>query len=218
MGHEFAVRDSRLLIDAPILAVRRDAVTMPGGEVANREIVEHFGAVAVVAYDRQRDAIAMVHQYRHAVGRHLWELPAGILDVAGESALDTAKRELQEEVGLAAQTWSVLVDLVTSPGVCDEAVRVFVAQDLSAVEQPVPQEEEAEMTMQWVELSAARDMVFSGQLHNSIAVAGVLSAWAVLRDGASARPVDTPFDLRPTALAGRRQAAGVPAGADMKRP
>ena len=84
--HTFTVTDSETLVDAPILAVRRDQVVMPGGGTADREIVEHFGAVAVVAYDAERGAVAMVRQYRHAVGTRLLELPAGILDFAGEVA------------------------------------------------------------------------------------------------------------------------------------
>ena len=71
--HRFEVTDSELLIDAPILALRRDTVTMPGGSTATREVVEHFGAVAVVAVDAN-ERIAMVEQYRHTVGRRLWEL------------------------------------------------------------------------------------------------------------------------------------------------
>ena len=94
--HEFTVTDSQLLVDAPILALRRDTVTMPGGTTAKREIVEHFGAVAVVAVDED-ERIAMVEQYRHTVGKRLWELPAGILDFAGEEELATARRELVED-------------------------------------------------------------------------------------------------------------------------
>ena len=127
MSHEFTVESSEILIDAPIIAVRRDSVVMPGGTPADREIVEHFGAVAVVALDDDNN-VALVEQYRHSVGRRLLELPAGLLDVYGEDELDCAKRELVEEAGLQADEWAVLVDLVTSPGFAEEAVRVFVAK------------------------------------------------------------------------------------------
>lgn len=123
MAHDFKVLDSQLLVEAPIIALRRDEVVMPGGVSASREVVEHLGAVAVVAVDSD-ERIAMVYQYRHSVGKRLWELPAGLLDVRGEDELTGAQRELQEEAGLSAQTWSVLTDLVTSPGFCEEAVRV----------------------------------------------------------------------------------------------
>ena len=93
MPHEFRTVGSELLVDAPIIAVRRDDVVMPGDVVAQREIVEHLGAVAVVALDED-NRVAMVEQYRHSVGKRLWELPAGLLDVKGEDELSGAQREL----------------------------------------------------------------------------------------------------------------------------
>ena len=153
MAHDFRVVGSELLLDAPILAVRRDDVVMPGDVVAQREIVEHLGAVAVVALDEQ-NRVAMVEQYRHSVGRRLWELPAGLLDVKGEDELSGAQRELQEEAGLAASEWGVLTDLVTSPGFCEEAVRVFIARGLSDVDKlDAEGDEEADMGFAWVGLS-----------------------------------------------------------------
>ena len=163
--HRFEVTDSELLIDAPILALRRDTVTMPGGSTATREVVEHFGAVAVVAVDAN-ERIAMVEQYRHTVGRRLWELPAGLLDFDGENALVTAQRELVEEAGLKAGKWSVLVDLVTSPGFAEEAVRVFLATDLTETDRPEAAEEEADMGFAWVPLDEARADVMNGRIAN----------------------------------------------------
>ena len=144
MSHEFTVTASEVLLDAPIIAVRRDRVIMPGGKEAAREIVEHFGAVAVVALD-DNGRVAMVEQYRHSVGERLLELPAGLLDMHEEDELACAQRELQEEAGLAADEWGVLVDLVTSPGFAEEAVRVFLARGLSEVDQPEAEHEEADM-------------------------------------------------------------------------
>ena len=208
MRHEFTVTDSELLVDAPILALRRDTVTMPGGNTAQREIVEHFGAVAVVALDDQQ-RIAMVEQYRHSVGARLWELPAGILDFAGEDELNTAKRELVEEAGLEAAEWSLLVDLVTSPGFAEEAVRIFFASDLSHVERPDAEDEEADMDFAWVPLDDARAAVMDGRITNSIAIAGVLAASEVVAGRATARSTDVPFALRPTHMADRRQKQGI---------
>lgn len=206
--HEFTVTDSELLIDAPILALRRDTVTMPGGSTATREVVEHFGAVAVVAVDGE-GRIAMVEQYRHTVGRRLWELPAGLLDFAGEDALTTAERELVEEAGLKAADWSVLVDLVTSPGFAEEAVRIFLATGLTETERPKAEEEEADMDFAWVPLDQARRGAMEGRITNSIAIAGILSASEVLAGRAEARGTDTPFELRPVHLPDRRRAQGV---------
>lgn len=211
MAHDFKVLDSQLLVEAPILALRRDEVLMPGGVTASREVVEHLGAVAVVAIDPD-DRIAMVYQYRHSVGKRLWELPAGLLDVRGEDELTGAQRELQEEAGLSAQTWSVLTDLVTSPGFCEEAVRVFLASELSDVPRiEATGDEEADMEIAWVGLDEAVDKVLRGDIVNSIACSGILAAYAVLRGGKQTRSVEEPFDLRPTSMSSRRT------GADLKQ-
>ena len=82
---------------------------MPGGGTARREIVEHYGAVAIVAVDDD-DNIVLVYQYRHPLGRRLWELPAGLIDIDGEPPHLTAARELEEEAGVTADDWCVLVD------------------------------------------------------------------------------------------------------------
>ena len=211
MSHDFRTVSTQLLLDAPIIAVRRDDVVMPGEVVAQREVVEHLGAVAVVALDAD-NRIAMVEQYRHSVGKRLWELPAGLLDVRGEDELTGAKRELQEEAGLSAQTWSVLTDLVTSPGFCEEAVRVFLASDLSEVPRmEATGDEEADMEVAWVRLEDAVDKVLRGEIVNSIACSGILAAYAVLRGGKATRSVDEPFPLRPTSISARRT------GADLKQ-
>lgn len=214
MSHDFAVKDSQLLIDAPIVALRRDTLAMPGGRDAKREIVEHFGAVAVVALDAE-GCVAMVEQYRHSVRRRLLELPAGLLDFYQEPELETAKRELQEEAGLAASEWGVLVDLVTSPGFAEEAVRVFIARGLTQVERPAAEDEEADMDLRWLPLAEAREAVMRGEIVNSIAVAGILAASEVEAGRAAPRGTDEPFELRPTSLAERRAEQGVVP--DMKR-
>ncbi|VEH07064.1 NUDIX domain-containing protein [Corynebacterium kutscheri] len=212
MQHDFQVLDSELLVDAPIIALRRDQVVMPGGTSASREVVEHFGAVAVVAF--REGKIFLVEQYRHSIGQRLMELPAGLLDYVDEEALDCAQRELREEAGLAAKKWSVLLDLATSPGFCDEAVRVFLAQDLLEVERPMLEDEEADMSTSWVDVEAAVAQVFRGEIANAIAVAGILAVYQVLQGGYALRGTNSAFSLRLTRLAARRKAAP---GADMKK-
>ena len=93
--HVFETASSETLHTGKIFALRRDQVRMPGGKVVTRDVVEHFGAVAVLAMDDDGN-VPLVYQYRHAFGRRLWELPAGLLDVDGEAAHLTAARELQE--------------------------------------------------------------------------------------------------------------------------
>ncbi|KUI41974.1 ADP-ribose pyrophosphatase [Mycobacterium sp. IS-1590] len=200
--HDFETVSSETLYVGKIFALRADEVRMPGGHTARREVVEHYGAVAVLAMDDDRN-IAMVYQYRHPLGRRLWELPAGLLDLGGEPPHITAARELEEEAGLTATEWRVLVDLDSAPGFSDESVRVYLATGLTDVGRPEAHDEEADLTLRWYALDEAVRMVFAGEIVNSIAVSGVLAAHAVT-DPAALRNVDAAWTDRPTAF-GRRQ-------------
>ncbi|KUI45676.1 ADP-ribose pyrophosphatase [Mycobacterium sp. GA-1199] len=200
--HDFETVSSETLYVGNIFALRADEVRMPGGHTARREVVEHYGAVAVLAMDEDRN-IAMVYQYRHPLGRRLWELPAGLLDLGGEPPHVTAARELEEEAGLSATDWRVLVDLDSAPGFSDESVRVYLATGLTDVGRPDAHDEEADLTLRWYSLDEAVRMVLAGDIVNSIAVSGVLAAHAVTDPGAL-RDVDAPWTDRPTAF-GRRQ-------------
>ncbi|WP_296392057.1 NUDIX hydrolase [Williamsia sp.] len=198
--HEFAVTDSRTIYDGAILALRVDEVTMPGDGSAKREVVEHHGAVAIVALNDD-GAIATVTQYRHPVGRRLRELPAGLMDSGGnESPVQAARRELVEEVGVEADTWATLVDVATSPGFTDEALRVFRATDLHDVDRPEAHDEEADMAIDWIPLDDAVAMVFSGEIVNVTSVAGILALAHTERTGADLRGPDSDWVDQPTAL------------------
>jgi ADP-ribose pyrophosphatase len=202
--HDFETVDSETIYVGNIFALRVDQVRMPGGNVAKREVVEHYGAVAVLALDDDGN-IVMVYQYRHPVGRRLWELPAGLLDLGGEPPHVTAARELKEEAGLSAQNWRVLADLVSTPGFSDEGVRVYLATGLSDVGRPDAHDEEADLVVQWFPLDEAMRMVISGEIVNTIAVCGILAAHAVRDDIDSLRPVDADWVDRPTAFARRKE-------------
>jgi 8-oxo-dGDP phosphatase len=203
--HSFDTASSETLYTGQIFALRRDRVRMPGGTTAVRDVVEHYGAVAIVALDDDGN-IPMVYQYRHPFGRRLWELPAGLLDAVGEPPLDTAMRELQEEAGLQASAWQVLVDLNSAPGFSDESVRVYLATGLTEVARPEAHHEEADMTMRWFPIAEAARRVFSGEIVNSIAIAGILAAHAVTTGFAQPRPVDSPWIDKPTKLIARKAA------------
>lgn len=205
--HEFAVSDSETVYVGRVLAVRLDHVVMPGGRVAQREIVEHPGAVAIVPLHDDA-SVVMIDQYRHAVGRRLRELPAGLLDTPGEDPVATARRELVEEVGCTAQDWSMLVDVVSSPGFSDEAVRVFLARGLTEIGRPAGgDDEEADLSVVRVPLADAVRQVLAGEIVNASTVAGLLAAQAVLAGTAQPRPVDASWPDRPTRFAAR---AGAP--------
>lgn len=201
--HDFPVESSEDIYAGKVMALRADRVVMPGGRVVTREVTEHFGAVAILALDAD-DRVMMIHQYRHAVRRRLWELPAGLLDVAGEDPTLTARRELREEAGLEATDWSLLIDVVPSPGIADEAVRVYLARGLTDVGRPQgDDDEEADMTTRWVTLSVAVRMVLAGTIVNGVTVAGVLAAHALSGAPATARPLDAAWTDRPARFRAR---------------
>jgi NTP pyrophosphohydrolases including oxidative damage repair enzymes len=203
--HSFDVASSSDIYVGKVFAVRKDEVVMPGGRTAVREVTEHPGAVAIVAVDED-DRVMLVHQYRHAVRRRLWELPAGLLDHADEEPVEAAERELAEEAGLAAQHWEVLVDLVPSPGFSDEAVRVFLARGLTDVGRTPTghDDEESDLTARWVSLPVAVRMALAGTIVNGVTVAGLLAAHALLGSSAKGRAVDAPWPDRSSAFAARK--------------
>ncbi|MER6177070.1 NUDIX hydrolase [Streptosporangium sp. NPDC001681] len=193
---EWKVTSSTEHFRARVITAVTDAVVMPEGDVVNRDYVVHPGSVAVVALD-DRERVLMIRQYRHPVRRLLWELPAGLRDVHGESLQAGAARELAEEAGYRAGTWHTLVDAFISPGMTDERTRIFLARDVAPIPEGeldfVHRHEEADMPVVWIPLSDAVRRAMAGMIHNSQAVAGILAAYAASADGfASLRPADAP--------------------------
>lgn len=183
--------------DGALISVRTDTVAMPGGNTADRDVVEHPGAVGIVALDAT-ERVLLVQQYRHPTAHKLWEPPAGLRDVDGEEPQETARRELYEEAGYRATTWHTLIDGYTSPGMCDERVRIYLARELTQVtddERFVGVHEETDMPLAWVPLDDAAAKVLAGRLHNPMAVMGILAAYAARVDGFRyLRPADAPED------------------------
>jgi len=133
MSSRFEPTGGETRYEGKLVTVRSETFRHEDGEEVTREIVRHQGAVGVVAHDGER--IYLVRQPREAVGSpDLLELPAGKLDVEGEAPLDTAKRELAEEIGKAAAEWEHLATFYTSPGFTDEECHVYLATDLSDAE------------------------------------------------------------------------------------
>jgi len=179
-----------------LVTVRTDKVRMPDNQLAEREVVTHPGAVAVLALDNA-DRVLMIRQYRHPVGRLLWEIPAGLRDVDGEPSWVTAPRELAEEAGYRARDWRVLTDYFSSPGYSTERLRIFLARDLELIPEAerdfVPEAEEASLLVGWLPLDEAIAKVFAGDLHNGVAAVGILAAYAARSHGYDRlRPADAP--------------------------
>ncbi len=200
---EFApapVLDRRTTLDGMIWSVVRESVDLGAGGVVQREYVDHPGAVSILVLD-DRERVLLQRQYRHPVGMALWELPAGLLDVTGEPAVEAARRELLEEADLLAGRWHVLMDWFSSPGGSSEAQRCFIARDLSevpAADRHQRHAEELSLVNRWVPLDEAHELVLAGGLNNVAAIIGVLTARAARDAGwATLRPADAPWPQHP---------------------
>ena len=200
---DLPVLSSDVVFEGAIWNVRRDRFVYAGNEIV-REYIDHTGAVAVLVLD-DSDRVCLIRQYRHPVATREWELPAGLLDFAGESALSAAKRELAEEVDLVAADWSVLSDFHTSPGGNNEALRVYLARGVTdAAEAFARTDEESEIEKRWVDLDSVVDAVLGRRVQNSILCIAVLAAHASRARGwSSLAPADSPWPQHPVA---RRQA------------
>jgi ADP-ribose pyrophosphatase len=178
-----------------VVDVRTDVVAFPDGGTAPRDVVVHPGAVGIIALD-DAGRVLLVQQYRHPVRQRLWEPPAGLLDQAGEDPLVTARRELFEETHHEAGRWDVLIDAFTSPGMTDEAIRIYLARDVrpAAGERHEAAHEERDMAVAWFPLADAVTAVLAGRLHNPLAVMGLLAAARAAENGfAGLRPGDAPW-------------------------
>ena len=139
---------SRRVYEGRVIDVRVDEFRYDDGETAEREIAEHPGAVGIVAHDGER--IYLVRQPREAVGEAaLLEVPAGKLDVEGESPLECAQRELGEEIGMRASQWTEIKRLYTSPGFAEEEVTLFVATGLEEIADHQPDPHERIEVVRW---------------------------------------------------------------------
>lgn len=181
-------------------SVRTDEVVMPDGTTAVRDYQVHPGSVAVLALD-DADRVLVLRQYRHPVRHKLWEIPAGLLDIPGENPLHAAQRELYEEAHVKAEDWRVLTDVYTSPGGTDEAVRIFLARNVSEAdgERFAVAEEEADMEIARVPLADLVSGVLAGDLHNNCLVVGVFALQAAMTGAGldALRPAESPWPARP---------------------
>ncbi|MDH6571381.1 8-oxo-dGTP pyrophosphatase MutT (NUDIX family) [Streptomyces sp. SAI-208] len=181
---EWEIRATKTPFVGNKTSVRTDEVVMPDGTVVGRDYQVHPGSVAVLALDDE-DRVLLIRQYRHPVRQKLWEIPAGLLDVPGENPLHAAQRELYEEAHVKAEDWRVLTDVYTSPGGCDEAIRIFLARGLSEAEGERFEVEHEEIDLEYARVPVGELVrgVLAGELHNNCLVVGVLSLVAARASG-----------------------------------
>lgn len=172
---EADVTASELVYAGRVWDVRSDTVRYGDGEIV-RQYVDHPGAAAVVAVDDE-ERVLLIQQYRHPIRHRDWEIPAGLLDVAGEPPIETARRELAEEADLVAASIEPLVSVFTTPGGNDEVVHVFLARELTSASATFARtDEEADIRLEWVALADVVNAILAGRMRNGILVAGVLAA------------------------------------------
>lgn len=151
-----------------LIAVRVDEVETDDGRRATREIVEHPGAVGILAWDGER--LALVRQWRHAAGKALLEIPAGTLE-PGEDPEATARRELAEEAGVTAERWERGPSFFTAPGFCTERLTLFLATGLAPGTTPPPPDEDIERV--WTTLDRGLAAIDDGQITDAKSLAGI---------------------------------------------
>lgn len=198
-GAAVELLSSEPVFEGVVWDVRRERFRLDGAEIA-REFVAHTGAVAVLAMD-EHDRVLLIKQYRHPIRMRDWELPAGLLDIAGEPPLTAAQREFAEETDLVAEHWAVLSDFWTSPGGSDESVRVYLARGVSpAARTHARTDEEAGIELRWASLDEAVDAVLERRIRNAITAIALLAARASReRQWSTLAPADAPWPWHPGA-------------------
>jgi 8-oxo-dGTP pyrophosphatase MutT (NUDIX family) len=146
-----AISESEVVFNGKIWDIKRESFDY-NGKTLVREFVAHPGAVAIVALNQDNEVL-LINQYRHPVREYLWEIPAGLLDMPGESKLEAAKRELLEETGYIAESWSELIEFHTTPGGNNETIAIFLARELRHQGHEFELEgEETDMKVEWLSL------------------------------------------------------------------
>ena len=170
----FRFLDEEVVYEGWILKVAKGRYGAPDGSTFERDVVHHPGAVAVVPIIG--DEVILVRQYRSAIDALLLEIPAGLRDVDGEPPIETANRELIEEIGMRAGTLSPIASVHNSVGFCDEQIHLFVGTDLEPVERELTDSpEEQAMEIIRLPLVEAHKMIATGEITDAKTIIGVLS-------------------------------------------
>lgn len=174
--HKEKKLDSKEIFDGVVFRVTVDRVELENGQAARREVVHHTGGAGILALN-ERGEIAMVRQYRYAVGQEMLEIPAGKIE-AGEDPKQAAYRELQEETGYAAGDFQDFGRVVPTCAYCSEIIYLFLAKDLKPVGQHLDQDEF--LSVFWLDFEEAVKKVLSGEIFDSKTVAAILKYRAML--------------------------------------
>lgn len=171
VAHSYSMADSRReVLKLGVVDLGVETTTLPNGVTVDLAVIRHPGASAIVALDSD-GRVAMLRQWRHAIGGYLWEIPAGCR-IAGESALDCARRELSEEAGVAARRWDHLGSIVTIPSFCDERIELYLARELA--DAPGVLDVDEVITATRVAFDEALAMIASGAIIDAKSIVAIL--------------------------------------------
>jgi ADP-ribose pyrophosphatase len=193
------IHSRSVLYQAHVQTLVREEFSLNPEVSLTRDFIEHPGAVVVAALN-ERSELLMIRQYRHPARLMMWELPAGLLDIAGERPEVGAPRELAEEADMTAAEWHTLADFHNSAGGSNEACRIYLARGLAPVadaDRHIRDAEESEIRRAWVPVEEAVAAVFAGTVHNTGAAIAILAVDRWLRGGVDLRPVDAPWTVHP---------------------
>jgi ADP-ribose pyrophosphatase len=171
------ILNSEYLYRGHVLKLRLDQVRLPNQRVAAREIVEHRGAVAIIALDANQNVI-LIRQYRSAAQREMLEIPAGTLEEGEDPAL-CAARELKEETGYAAAQWESLGHFFSSPGFCTEKMYLYLAQRLT--HGTASPEDDESISLVTMPLAQAIQAIEQGEIVDGKTIVGLARVWNRLR-------------------------------------
>jgi ADP-ribose pyrophosphatase len=169
------VNNRTIVYQGKVFELIRENITLENGTTTDVEFIEHPGAAAMIPFlDDSR--IVLLKQYRHALKKHIWEIPAGTLDPQ-EKIISCAKRELIEETGYSANRWQRLGEITPVPGYSDERIHIYLATELQPADQNLDADEVIQV--QEVEFKDALDMIGNGEIQDAKSIAGLLmaSAW-----------------------------------------
>lgn len=178
---EERVTSAKRIYDGKVVNLRVDTVVLPGGKMAQREVVEHRGAVAIIPL-KDDQTVIMVRQWRTPARASLLEIPAGSLDV-GEDAGAAAMRELGEEINFQAGRMTRLFETYMAPGYSTEIIYYYLAEDLTPFQGEPDEDEDIEVVE--VPLSEVMDRIRSGEIHDAKSVSGLLFVERIRREGAA---------------------------------
>ena len=165
---------SKTIYDGKIISLKLEEVELPDGNLAQREIVRHSGAVALIPITNEGKMI-LVKQFRKSLDRTLIEIPAGRIEI-GEDPNETARRELEEETGYGAKTVNYLQSFATSPGFADEIIHLYLAEDLYVIEDPAEGDEDEFIELLEVTVTEAEKLVATGEIYDAKTAFAVIYA------------------------------------------